>query len=1165
MKSTLNFTKKFLAVFLIFTLITHFSANAKTYYVSNSGNDNNDGLSTTSPWKTIVKVSSFKSFAAGDQILFSRGETFYGTLTINNSGTSGNPVTFGAYGSGAKPIITGFTTVSSWTNLGGNIWESSSPVSSLATVNMVTVNGVNTAMGRYPNSPTGYLPVQSHNGTTSVTNSSLTGTPNWTGATIVIRTQHWTLDTGTVKSQSGSTLTYSGGVYTPVDGFGFFVQNHVGTLDVQNEWYYNPSTKKIRIYSTSTPSNVEVANLDNLAYVGAHNYISFDNISFTGANSSLIMFSSCNSGKVTNCDFTFAVSEGIRIDNGSLNTDIENNTFSDCNSSAIGAYDLANSNTIIKYNTITRVGLIPGQTKQNTVSYGALHINGTNSLIQYNRLDSSGYAGIVFRGTNSKVINNFVTNCAIIKDDVGGIYTSGTETGKVIDGNIVLNTIGNANGAGDGQPLAYGIYLDDNSQYVTVTNNSISSSTNAGLFLHTTNNITVKNNTIYDSRGIGFARGSLMIESDVAGAARNNLIKNNIFFAKDASQYCFFNYNIVSQADAKLYGTSDSNYYARPLDNSNIIRMFAGGTTVYYTIAGWNTFTGQDAHSFPSPKAVNSTDSLRFYYNAGSSPLTISLPKNYEDVKGKQFNGTITLDPYSSAVLIQNGPIKGGVQSPTVNAGSDQSITNSATNLTATATPATGHTVTYLWTKVSGGADSITSSKSASTGITGLTTGTYIYRCSVTQDDAKTASDDVQINVNISGPPAIQENLINYSEDLTNSVWVHGSSISIIPNDIVDPLGNLTANRITTTTGVDHLYQSITVSPNTTYTFSFYAKKGTIGIANYNIQVDNTDGASLTTKVDYSSQMNTSTWTRVKVTFTTNATTTNVLLLPKNDGSSAGTLWIWGVQLNRGASAANYIKTPVSTLLPAVNPPNTVNGLDYKYYEGTGYTVLPNFSSVTPVKTGTASTFDISLANRSTVYSFNFTGYINVPADGQYIFYTKSDDGSNLLIDNIPVVNNDGVHGPLEISGTIGLKAGKHAISVGYFNQLGFMILSVSYAGPGITKQTIPASALYRSTSGISSTFAQLDPVISNAEQNPGVAVYPNPFTSYFEINIKGAIAGQFKLVLLDAAGKTVWNRSVNNSTATYHELVNTSAFSRGIYFLKLIQDNNSSVIKLVK
>ena len=169
---------------------------------------------------------------------------------------------------------------------------------------------------------------------------------------------------------------------------------------------------------------------------------------------------------------------------------------------------------------------------------------------------------------------------------------------------------------------------------------------------------------------------------------------------------------------------------------------------------------------------------------------------------------------------------------------------------------------------------------------------------------------------------------------------------------------------------------------------------------------------------------------------------------------------------NDGATGLTTVQIAVNesdNLLPAVNPANTVNGLDYKYYEG-GYSVVPVFSTLTPKKTGTIKNFDIS-TDRATAFAFNFTGYINVPADGQYTFYTTSDDGSNLYIDNVPVVNNDGLHRAIEKSGTIGLKAGKHAISVGYIQAAVDKVLTVSYAGPGVTKQVIPASALYRISS----------------------------------------------------------------------------------------------------
>ncbi|HEY5462719.1 MAG TPA: hypothetical protein VIJ95_05630, partial [Hanamia sp.] len=236
-----TFTKPF---FLLSFIIFSFSAEATTYYVSNSGNDNNSGTSASSPWQTLNKVNSFNKFSPGDNILFNSGNTFYGSITVSNSGASGNPITFGAYGSGAKPIITGFTNVTSWTNLGGNIWGSASAISSLSYCNMVSVNGVNTGMGRYPN--TGYLTYQSYSGSTSIICSSLTGSPNWTGASVVTKKNRYTLEIGTITGQSGGQLTYTDpALASPTDGFGLFIQNDIRTLDTANEWYYNPKTGKI--------------------------------------------------------------------------------------------------------------------------------------------------------------------------------------------------------------------------------------------------------------------------------------------------------------------------------------------------------------------------------------------------------------------------------------------------------------------------------------------------------------------------------------------------------------------------------------------------------------------------------------------------------------------------------------------------------------------------------------------------------------------------------------------------------------------------------------------------------------------------------------------------------------------------------------------------------
>ena len=122
--------KKFFIALTLLMVLFPIITSAATYYVSTSGLDTNAGTSSSLPWKTISKVNSV-SFSPGDFILFKRGETWRETLVPPSSGSAGNPITFGAYGTGALPKIYGSTQVSTWTNENGNIWYatySSDPV-----------------------------------------------------------------------------------------------------------------------------------------------------------------------------------------------------------------------------------------------------------------------------------------------------------------------------------------------------------------------------------------------------------------------------------------------------------------------------------------------------------------------------------------------------------------------------------------------------------------------------------------------------------------------------------------------------------------------------------------------------------------------------------------------------------------------------------------------------------------------------------------------------------------------------------------------------------------------------------------------------------------------------------------------------------------------------
>ena len=105
------------------------------------------------------------------------------------------------------------------------------------------------------------------------------------------------------------------------------------------------------------------------------------------------------------------------------------------------------------------------------------------------------------------------------------------------------------------------------------------------------------------------------------------------------------------------------------------------------------------------------------------------------------------------------------------------------------------------------------------------------------------------------------------------------------------------------------------------------------------------------------------------------------------------------------------------------------------------------------------------MRNQDDNFGFRFSGQISIATAGDYTFYTTSDDGSRLYIDGTVVVDNDGIHGMEEQSGTITLTVGMHTIEVIMFEGGGGEGLEVEYEGPGISQQPIPDDVLYRLSS----------------------------------------------------------------------------------------------------
>lgn len=134
-------------------------------------------------------------------------------------------------------------------------------------------------------------------------------------------------------------------------------------------------------------------------------------------------------------------------------------------------------------------------------------------------------------------------------------------------------------------------------------------------------------------------------------------------------------------------------------------------------------------------------------------------------------------------------------------------------------------------------------------------------------------------------------------------------------------------------------------------------------------------------------------------------------------------------------------------------------GVAYEYYEAE-LPELPEFDRMQAKTAGSADTFTLGVAERKNDFALRFRGTLLVPKDGEYEFYTKSDDGSRLLIDDQLVVENGGIHPAQERAGKVTLTKGGHAIQVVYFDGGGEKALQVSWKGPGLGKREIEEKSL---------------------------------------------------------------------------------------------------------
>ncbi|PRY35681.1 family 16 glycoside hydrolase [Umezawaea tangerina] len=128
-------------------------------------------------------------------------------------------------------------------------------------------------------------------------------------------------------------------------------------------------------------------------------------------------------------------------------------------------------------------------------------------------------------------------------------------------------------------------------------------------------------------------------------------------------------------------------------------------------------------------------------------------------------------------------------------------------------------------------------------------------------------------------------------------------------------------------------------------------------------------------------------------------------------------------------------------------------------------------SRLCTLKTGQTPNVDklMSTINWSTSGEFGIedyfvsevTGNINITTAGSYQFRLTSDDGSRLSVDGTIVIDNDGLHGPTAVTGTVTLATGYHSLRIEQFENVGGQQITLDWQPPGSSGFVlVPASVL---------------------------------------------------------------------------------------------------------
>ena len=508
------------------TALFTFELSAKDYYVSKSGNDQNNG-SFDSPFKTIAKASSV--LKAGDVCLIMEGR-YEEIIKPQNDGKKKKAITYKSY-KGAKVVIDATETLDNWTIYKDGIFQAKKKLYADVPINNVLYhNNKVLDVARFPNNEDGdpftFDAQRIENGSGSHFIMKDLPKIDMRGGYFCYLGAH----SGTTWSRE--ILSYGNGEihhegvdikqwpYTPHNPTIYRNKNRgqlylfgkLELLDYKNEWFYD--AKNTTIYAkfdkdiAPKKGSVRV----NARYTTAEinkNYITMDGLEFFGGslllNSKYTTIKNC---KIINCSQGYTGLIGISAQSNTAsvivkgdNITMEDNLIEGGAANGIAIYPskekgIEGKNYKIHNNVLRYFNTIG-------IHANAIRSNGERTIITNNSIYSCGRDGVYTSGSYAEVAYNDMFDCVKINNDGGVFYTVGNDNMK--HSKIHHNFVHDSYGPEYADGRAAGIYLDNDSKGYDVYNNVIWNVTWSALMFNWYNtDLNFYNNTIVDC---GFSMG----------------------------------------------------------------------------------------------------------------------------------------------------------------------------------------------------------------------------------------------------------------------------------------------------------------------------------------------------------------------------------------------------------------------------------------------------------------------------------------------------------------------------------------------------------------------------------------------------------------------------------------------------------------------------------